>query len=86
MYTTNDSFDKVYAFYKGLYKEVSLMSSHVGSLLPSGKAVQWAFFTLDGEKDLAHSKYWFKIQRPLILSADMKDIRDVSVIQTARKR
>jgi hypothetical protein len=88
VYTTNDSFDKVFAFYKGLYKEFSLDSrvSHSGPSLPSGKTTQWAFFILDGEKDLAHSKLWMKIQRPFILKADMKDIRDVSVIQTVRKR
>src|SRR5258708_20358868 len=55
VYTTDDAFDKVYAFYKGLYKEVTMLSS---PKLPSGQQLKWAFFTIDGGKDLANSKYW----------------------------
>jgi hypothetical protein len=88
VYTTTDSFEKVYAFYKALYKE------HVWPTrppaLPSGKEVRWAFFILDGGKDLAHSKYWLKIQRPFIGTVgeedgEFKDIRDLTAIQTIRK-
>src|SRR5438034_978387 len=88
VYTTGDSFDKVYAFYKGLYKEFP--TPFPAQNLPGGKEVKWAFFILDGGKDLSRSKYWMKIQRPYIGtiaedgSADFKDIRDVSVIQTVR--
>lgn len=88
VYTTDDSFEKVYSFYKSLYREFSFdgKNSHTGPTLPSGKAVHWAFFIIDEGKDLAQSKYWFKVQRPLILEADQKDVRDVSAIQTIRKR
>jgi hypothetical protein len=87
VYVTSDSFDKVYAFYKDLYKEHVMPG---GPKLPSGEQVKWAFFLIDGGKDLAHSKYWMKIQRPYIGTiddgtADFKDIRNVTVIQTVRR-
>ena len=90
IYTTGDSFDKVYAFYKSLYKE--LPTPFPAQNLPGGKEVKRAFFILDGGKDLSRSKYWMKIQRPYIGTiaedgrGDFNDIRDVSVIQTVRHR
>src|SRR5258707_8004185 len=60
VYTTEDSFDKVYAFYKTLYKEHKMPPSPM--TLPSGKPPDWAFFILDGGKNLSVSKYWMKIQ------------------------
>ncbi len=90
VYTTGDGFDKVYTFYKALYKEFP--TSFPSQKLPNGQEVKWAFFILDGGKDLARSKYWMKIQRPYIGTiaeqgrGDFKDIRDASVIQTVRKR
>jgi hypothetical protein len=41
VYTTADSLDKVYAFYKGIYKEFSMRST--GPKLPSGQQVKWYF-------------------------------------------
>jgi hypothetical protein len=88
VYTTNDGFDKVYTFYKSLYKEFA--TPFPEQQLPGGKEVKWAFFILDGGQDLSRSKYWMKIQRPYIgtiaedSSVDFKDIRDVTVIQTVR--
>jgi hypothetical protein len=84
VYTTGDAFDHVCAFYKGLYKEFTMRNS--GPRLPSGQQIQWAFFIIDGEKDLKSSKYWMKIQRPYVGGADGKDIRDVTVIQTVRTK
>jgi hypothetical protein len=84
VYTTGDSFDKVDAFYKGLYKEYTMRST--GPKLPSGQQVKWAFFILDGGKDLRSSKYWMKIQRPYVGGVDAKDIRDITVIQTVRAK
>lgn len=83
VYTTADPFDKVYAFYKGLYKEYAM--SHAPKL-PSGQQLQWAFFILDGGKDLAHSNYWMKVQRPYVGGADGKDIRDLTIIQTVHSK
>ena len=84
VYTTPDSYEKVCASYKALYKEYTMM--HTGTTLPSGKDVRWTFFILDGGKDLASSKYWIKVQRPYVGGADGKDIRDLTVIQTIHSK
>ncbi len=83
VYTTGDAFDKVLAFYKGLYKEFAMRGA---PKLPSGQQVQWAFFILDGGKNLSDSKYWMKIQRPYVGGTDGRDVRDVTVIQTVRAK
>jgi hypothetical protein len=86
VYITADSYDKVYTYYKALYKEVAV--PFPSQKLPNGKEVQWAFFILDGGKDLSHSKYWMKIQRPYIGDVDdeakFQDVRDITVVQTVR--
>jgi hypothetical protein len=79
----------VYTFYKGQYKEFPWRLPR--PKLPSGKELQWAYFILDGAPDLVHSKHWLKIQRPMALTVDLeelelKDIRDVSVIQTVNRK
>ncbi len=84
VYTTGDSLDKVYAFYKGTYKEFSMRST--GPTLPSGEQVKWYFFILDGGTTLANSKLWMKIQHPYVGGADGKDIRDLTIIQTVRTK
>ena len=85
VYTTGAAFDKVCAFYKGLYKQDTTMPS-AGPKLPSGQQVQWAFFIIDGGSTLATSKYWMKVQRPYVGGADGKDIREVTVIQSVRTK
>jgi hypothetical protein len=82
VYTTNDAFDKVYAFYKGLYKEYMMP----GQPRKLSSGLEWAFFILDGEKNLASSKHWMKIQRPYVGGADGKDIRDITVVHTVRAK
>jgi hypothetical protein len=84
VYTTGDAFDRVYAFYKVLYKEYTMASS--SPKLPSGQQIRWAFFTIDGGKDLWSSKHWMKIQRPYVGGADSKDIRDITVVLTVRAK
>ncbi len=84
VYTTGDTFDQVYAFYKGHYKEHTMR--HGPPPLSSGQQIKWAFFILDGGKDLVTSKYWMKIQRPYVRDPEGKDIRDVTVIQTVRSK
>ena len=88
VYTTADTFENVYAFYKRLYKEYTMPMPQ----LPSGKKLQWAFFILDGGKNLSASKYWIKIQRPYVgtvadvADAEFQDIRDVTAIQTVHPK
>jgi len=84
VYTTDDAFDKVYAFYKGRYKESTILGS--GRKLPSGQQIRWAFFILDGAGDLSGSSYWMKIQRPYVGGAEGKDIRGITVIQVVRPK
>ena len=84
VYTTSDSLDKVSAFYKGLYKEITMRSS--GPTLPSGEQVHWFFFAVDGEASLAKSKFWLKVQRPYVGGTDGKDIRQITIIQTVRTK
>jgi hypothetical protein len=84
VYTTPDGLDKVSAFYKGLYKEITMRSS--GPTLPSGEQVRWIFFAIDGETSLAKSKFWMKVQRPYVGGTDGKDIRQITVIQTVRTK
>jgi hypothetical protein len=84
VYTTGDSLDKVYAFYKATSKEFVMRST--GPRLPSGQQVKWFFFILDGGTTLANSKFWMKIQRPYVGGADGQDIRDVTIIQTVRTK
>lgn len=87
VYTTGDAFEKVYSFYKSLYKEIAVPFSR--QTTPTGREVKWAFFVLDGGKDLMHSNYWMKVQRPYIGTVDdeanFQDVRDMSVIQTVRR-
>ena len=62
------------------------MKSHHGPKLPNGGAVQWAFITFDGTKDISASKLWAKIQRPTIADPQFKDVRDITSIQLVRKK
>jgi hypothetical protein len=84
VYTTGDALDKVYAFYKPLYKEQTMRSTP--PKLPSGQQVKWYFFILDGGTTLANSKLWMKIQRPYVGGADGQDVRDITVIHLVRTK
>lgn len=89
VYTTGDSFDQVKTFYKNLYKEYNMPANapNIGD-----KKAEWAFFLIDGGKDLQDSKHWMKIQRPYVGSFKMEglkpiysDIRDVTSIEVIQK-
>ncbi len=89
-YITNDSFDKVVAFYKALGKQYNISYR---PKLPNGQEMQQTFILFDGAADLRTSKNWAKIQRPFVGSVDFKggapqykDIRDVTEITLAEKK
>jgi len=84
VYTTSDSYDKVVAFYKPLYKQDSRMPPTGPKL--ANQQIKWAFFIIDSGTTLANSKYWMKVQYPYVGGADGKDIREVTVIQTVRSK
>ena len=91
VYTTNDSFEKVNAFYKSLYKEYVMPANP--PKMDSGQQVRWGFFIMDGGKDMRSSQHWMKIQRPYIGSTKLvegkmvsSDVRGVTVIEVVRKR
>lgn len=95
IYTTNDSFEKVHAFYKGIAKEYKMPGEKGGKKkLPSGQELQEAYFIFDGAADIMSSKLWIKIQRPYIGSVEMgkdfqvkyKDVRDVTAITVSEQK
>jgi hypothetical protein len=67
-YTTADSFEKVYAFYKKLYPETDVKIKKNKVPLAGGAKLSEAFFCVDGAHSVGRSKNWLKIQRPLISS------------------
>jgi len=89
-YITNDSFEKVVAFYKGLGQEYVMPGMPKNRKLPSGQELKQTYFIFDGAKDLSASKSWAQVQRPLIGSIDdnlqPKDVRDVTVINVTQKK
>ena len=80
VYLTRDDFDKVYAFYKGLYKESPMPGARQGQK----QAMRMTFFLVDGATDLASSKYWAKVQHPYLDPAGKA--QDLTVIQTIRSK
>jgi hypothetical protein len=80
VYLTSDNFDKVYAFYKGLYKELPMHGARPGQK----QAIRMTFFVVDGATTLASSKYWAKVQHPYLDEAGKA--QDLTVIQTIRSK
>lgn len=66
VFTTNDPFEGVVAFYRGLAREYRIPGSAGGrgTPLPSGQELREAYFIFDNAGDLSTSKHWVKIQRP----------------------
>jgi hypothetical protein len=92
VYTTNDSFEKVAAFYKGIATEYMFprASGTSGKPKKRGSYELWeAYFIFDGAKDLAASKLWVKVQRPAfgLYKEDLEtgQVRDVTVIMMNKK-
>lgn len=93
IYLTDDAYEKVSGFYKGIGKEYTMPGMPKGAKLPNGQEMKQAFYIFDGAADLGSSKNWAKIQRPYIGSVDVssgvpeyKDIRDVTAIVAVEKK
>lgn len=90
VYLTNDSFEKVAAFYKGFAREYTMPGIPKGRKLPNGQELKQSYFIFDGAKDLGTSKSWAQVQRPFIGSIDNNleyhDIRDMTVITVSQKK
>lgn len=94
IYATRDSFEKVYAFYKGTAKEYKMPGEGGPTKLPSGQELREAYFILDGAKDIVVSKLWIKIQRPYVGGMEIgkdfqvryKDVRDVTAVTVSERR
>jgi hypothetical protein len=91
-YLSNDSFEKVVAFYRGLGKEYSGRKAPVVDKLPNGNRIRKTFVILDGAPDLLSSREWIRIQRPFVGSATReegkpvsREVRDVTEIVLTEK-
>jgi hypothetical protein len=95
VYVTTDPFEKVRDFYRAKATEFEGPKSlRTG---PASEGLQIAFFSLDGGKTIATSKWWMKIQRPTYegaemvvrngkLTAEFKNRHDVTSIEIARRK
>ncbi len=95
IFTTSDSFEKVFDFYKGMANEYKMPYQKEGKIkkLPSSQELKEAYFILDGASDLMSSKLWIKVQRPYIGRVKMEgfqskyeDVRDVTAIVLAEQK
>jgi hypothetical protein len=67
IFTTNDFFENVVAFYRGTGREYRMPgSSGRPTKLPSGQELKEAYFIFDNAADIMTSEHWIKIQRPYL--------------------
>jgi len=67
VFTTNDFFENVVAFYRGNAREYRMLGMVGKSMkLSSGQEFREAYFILDDASDIMTSKHWIKIQRPYL--------------------
>lgn len=67
VFTTNDFFENVVAFYRGIAREYRIPGMVGRSMkLSSGQELKEAYFILDDAADIMTSKHWIKIQRPYL--------------------
>ena len=90
VYVSNDSFEKVVAFYQSAGKQYDMPGMPKVRKLPSGQELKQTYFIFDGAKDITTSKNWAQIQRPFIGSISdnlqPQDVRDVTVITVTQKK
>ena len=67
IFTTNDFFENVVAFYRGTGREYRVPGTSGKPIkLPSGQELKEAYFIFDNAADIMTSKHWIKIQRPYL--------------------
>ena len=66
IFTTNDFFENVVAFYRGNAREYRIPGGGKSTKLPSGQELKEAYFILDEAGDIMTSNHWIKIQRPYL--------------------
>lgn len=95
IFTTNDLFENVVAFYRGIGREYRTPGMGGKPVkLSSGQELKEAYFIFDNAADLSTSKHWVKIQRPYLSRAQTSQgfqgkyekIRDVTAIIEEDKR
>ncbi len=90
-YLSNDSLEKVLAFYKRLGKEFTPRNV-IDDKLPNGQHLRKKFVILDGASNLLASREWVSVQHPFFGSVlrvqgkpEYHDVRDVTEIVLTEK-
>lgn len=95
IFTTNDFFENVVAFYRGIAREYRMPGTEGKPMkLSSGQELKEAYFIFDNAADLSTSKHWVKIQQPYLdkgrsggsLYGKYEKIREVTAIIEEDKR
>ena len=95
IFTTNDFFENVVAFYRGKAREYRMAGTGGKPVrLSTGQELQEAYFIFDDATDLSTSKHWIKIQRPYLVRGRTGEgfqgkfvaVRDVTAIIEEDKR
>jgi hypothetical protein len=95
IFTTNDFFENVVAFYRGTGREYRMPGGSGKPIkLPSGQELKEAYFIFDNAADITTSKHWIKIQRPYLSRERTREgspgryetVRDVTAIIEEDKR
>ncbi len=95
VFTTNDPFEIVVAFYQGIGREYRVPGSPGRpTKLSTGQELKEAYFIFDGAGDITTSKHWIKIQRPYLSRERTKEglqgkygaVREVTAIIEEDKR
>ncbi len=94
IFTTNDVFENVVAFYRGTGREYRMPGSSGKPMrLSSGQELKEAYFIFDDASDIMTSKHWVKIQRPYLGrsqtaggSGKYEAVREVTAIIEEDKR
>ena len=89
IFTTNDFFENVVAFYRGAGREYRVPGTGGKPMkLSTGQELKEAYFIFDDAADIMTSKHWIKIQRPYVVGGrtgqgfpgKFEAVRDITAI------